>query len=55
MTHTYATMEVSQATFDEVKKKLEEADYHHAIMYDLREGIILDMRGIALILEKPKQ
>lgn len=50
-THTFATMEVSQATYDEIKQKLLEADYHHAFV----DGH-LDMHGIGLaVAEAPKK
>jgi len=45
MTYTYVTMEVSEATFNEIAKKLDDAGYDHAI--DTEEGI-LDMHGLAL-------
>lgn len=50
MTHTYVTMSVSDATFNEIKQKLEEAAYHHAIDNDFGR-ILLDMHGIALYNE----
>ena len=47
MTYTYAIMLVSEATYQEVRAALIEADYHQAIHHkDGRE--CLDMRGIAL-------
>lgn len=42
-THTYALLEVSPATYDEVAEKLKAADYDHAFV----EGAI-DMHGIGL-------
>lgn len=42
-THTFATLEVSQTAFDEIEKKLREADYGHAFV----DGLI-DMHGLAL-------
>lgn len=48
-THTFATLEVSQAVFDEVEKKLREAGYDHAFV----DGLI-DMHGIALEREPEK-
>lgn len=47
-THTYVTMDVTHSVFEEVKKKLEDAEYHHAI-HD--EGTKLDLHGIALTLD----
>lgn len=43
-THTYATLEVSEATYAEIHDKLDEAGYQHAF----HDGAI-DMRGIALL------
>lgn len=45
MTYTYALMEVSQQTYDEIAKKMHEAEYDH-VFGD--EGEI-DMHGIALV------
>jgi microcystin degradation protein MlrC len=49
MTYTFATMAVSGAAFDEIKAKLIEAGYGHAIRDD---GVTLDMHGIALVVEE---
>ena len=43
MTYTYAILEVSQATYDEIRLRLIAADYAHAI-----DGTVIDMHGIAL-------
>ena len=48
-TYTYVEMEVSQSAYDEIKAKLEEADYHHALM----EDGTLDMNGIGLTAKVP--
>ena len=48
-THTYALMDVSSATYREVKRKLLDAEYGHAVTRDGR----LDMHGIALVQEEP--
>ncbi len=48
VTHTYVTLEVSAAAYDEIHKKLADAEYQHAFMDD---GAI-DMHGIALIKEE---
>ncbi len=48
-THTFATLEVSQAVFDEIEKKLRDAGYD----YVFTEGLI-DMHGIALEREPVK-
>lgn len=46
-THTYALMDVSKKTHDEIKGKLLEAGYSHAVHKE-PEGMLLDMHGIAL-------
>lgn len=48
MSYTVATMEVSKACFDEIKQKLLEAGYDHAIS----EDGMLDMTHIGLVEEK---
>lgn len=50
VTHTYATMEVSDEAYNEIKQKLLDADYHHAIDED--DGLLV-MQGIALVREPP--
>lgn len=44
-THTFATLEVSPQTYNEIKQLLKEANYDHA--FDDQEEII-DMHGIGL-------
>ena len=53
MTYTYAILKVSQAVFDEIKTKLEVAEYDHAFHED-DEGLLIDMHGIALQAEKSR-
>lgn len=53
-THTYVELPVSKALFEEVRKKLEEADYHHAFEYErstVGEKVVnlINMHGIALV------
>ena len=43
MSHTYAILGVSPATYREIRTKIEDADYHHAF-----HGDVIDMHGIAL-------
>jgi hypothetical protein len=43
-THTFATLEVSAAAYDEIKAKLVEAEYQHAFIDDA-----IDMHGIGLV------
>lgn len=47
-THTYVILELSQAAFDEIKRKLEAAEYQHAFM----PGGEIDMHGIAVKAEE---
>lgn len=47
-THTFAIMEVSQSTYDEIRAKLLEADYDHAVWEEGDDGTLLNMSGIAL-------
>lgn len=46
VTHTFATLEVSDRTFKEIKRKLTAADYGHTFIND---GKIIDMHGIGLV------
>lgn len=54
-THTFATLELTPAAYNEVRAKLVEADYHHAF----HEDGLIDMHGIAIAPtkrdEKPKR
>lgn len=51
-THTYVEMDVSQAAHDEIRRKLIDARYHHALHG--RDGEVLDMHGIALVTKPEK-
>lgn len=46
-TYTYAIMEVSKETYEEIAKKMVEAGYEHTF-HETREGRVIDMHGIAL-------
>ena len=46
-THTFATLELSEAAYEEIAAKLREADYRHAFLED---GVI-DMHGIGVTRE----
>ena len=48
-TRTYVTMGVSEGAHTEIKQKLVEADYQHALHDD--DGNTLDMHGLALVRE----
>ena len=54
MTYTVVIMEVSQQAYDEIRAKLEEAGYQHAIHDepDKEWSNRLDMHGIALAVKK---
>lgn len=48
-THTYAVLEVSSATYSEIKAKLEAAGYSDQFHDDGdSDGMVIDMHGIAL-------
>lgn len=47
-THTYVTLELSDAAYDEIARKLREASYDHAFN---AEGEI-DMHGLAVVKAK---
>ena len=47
-TYTYVVMEISQAAYDEIKKKMKEADYNHVFHKDSQFGPVIDMHGIAV-------
>ncbi len=48
MTHTYVTMDISLEAFNEIRKNLLVAEYHHAIL----NPETLDMHGIAVQVSK---
>lgn len=52
-THTYSVLQISRAAYDEIRGKLMEADYGHALHRE--HGFeLIDMQGIALqALEVP--
>lgn len=50
-THTFAILELSSQAYEEIKKKLLEAGYSHAIMEDGGREVI-DMHGIGVQMEK---
>lgn len=52
MTHTYAVLDVSPKTYQEIRKKLLDAGYQHAIHGD-EAGEVIDMVGIAISEEEP--
>jgi hypothetical protein len=44
-THTYVTMEISSAAWEEIAQKMREAGYDHVFMDDGE----IDMHGIAVV------
>lgn len=49
-THTFATLEVSKATYDEIAAKLKAAGYDHAFVKATgKDGEVIDMHGIGLV------
>lgn len=53
MTHTYAELEVSRATYDEIAQKLRAAGYDHAFIPERgRDTPTIDMHGIGVIVER---
>jgi hypothetical protein len=58
VTYTYATLEVSQACYDEIKAKLEAAGYQdqfHKGTGAARGHVLIDMHGIALVTKEPNE
>ncbi len=52
-THTYATLAVSRAAFEEIRDKLKEAESTDGFQYlkHQDEVYLIDMNGLALIVE----
>lgn len=46
-THTFSILEISKAAYEEIKGKLTEAGYEHAIIKE-GEREVIDMNGIAV-------
>lgn len=51
-THTFAELEVSAGTYDEVTDLLRRAGYDHAFL-PTADGLVIDMHGIGLKRAKP--
>jgi hypothetical protein len=47
-TYTYAIMDVSASTYNEIAKKFTEAGYDHVFHRDVDGLVVMDMKGIAL-------
>lgn len=50
-THTYAFLEVKPATFEEIAAKLRSAGYDHAFDADAQHGELIDLHGLALVVD----
>jgi len=48
-THTYATLDVSEATYVEIARKLRAAGYDHAFIDGGETSKVIDMHGIGLV------
>lgn len=51
MTHTFVVLQVSEAAWEEIERKLDAAGYDHAFSRDDEYGVLIDMHGIALAKE----
>jgi hypothetical protein len=51
-TYTFVTLDLSDASFNEIKQKLEAASYQHCFIDDGNGKILIDMRGIAVKKEE---
>lgn len=47
-THTFAILEVSKGTYDEIVSKMKDAGYSHALHLEYGHRIVIDMQGIAI-------
>lgn len=49
-THTYVVLELSEAAYDEIRRKLEAAGYHHAFHPNAHAPAspLIDMHGLAV-------
>lgn len=53
-THTYAILEVTAATYQEIKQKLLTAGYDHQLHDKDTTGEVFDMHGLAIKEEAPE-
>lgn len=51
-THTYVTLPVSKAIYDEIRAKLVDAGYEHTFNKEGADAEVIDMNGIALAIEE---
>lgn len=54
MTHTFAILQVSQLTYDEIRRLLEADGYADQFKSISGRGEVIDMHGLALMAEVPK-
>jgi hypothetical protein len=54
-TRTYVILDLSAAAFDEIKAKLTAASYAHAFSQDAERGLVIDMNGLAVAVEKDER
>lgn len=48
VTYSYVILHVSQTAFDEIKKKIETAGQYDHIFHSHKDGVVIDMHGIAI-------
>ena len=51
-TYTYALLPVSKAAYHEIADKLKDAGYDQAFHDEGADGIVLDMHGVAISLDR---
>ncbi len=51
-THSYAILEISQASYEEIKASLFKAGYQHAFHKDIDGREVIDMHGLAVATER---
>jgi hypothetical protein len=49
-TYTYALLEVAPEVYAEIRKQLDAAGYGHAFHQDDDRGEVIDMHGLALVM-----
>jgi hypothetical protein len=53
-THTFVVLDLSEAAYQEIRRKLEDAGYQHAFMQSDGRAVI-DMAGIAVAAIEPER
>lgn len=54
-THSLATLPISKSAYEEIKLKLKHAEYHHVFLKTGMTGEMIDMQGIALVLQEEEE